>query len=99
LTRLTEDGMTTKSLVTAKPIIAAITMPIAVMMWAIAVILFFGLPQYYRQAPGKVPSFYMSLFRRKIIMVSWSWRYNYEVPFRSQLWGASLSGFAVSNGL
>ncbi len=47
----------------------AITMPIAVMMWAIFLILFVGLPDYYRQAPGKVPSFYKSLFRRKIITV------------------------------
>jgi alpha-1,3-glucan synthase len=29
---------------------------------------YFGLPNYYRQTPGKVPSFYKSLFRRKIIV-------------------------------
>ncbi len=39
-------------------------------MWAIGATLFFGLPDYYRQAPGQVPSFYRSVVRRKIIMVS-----------------------------
>ena len=27
-----------------------------------------GLPKYYRQVPGKVPSFYKSIYRRKIIL-------------------------------
>lgn len=31
-------------------------------------LLLFGLPTYYRQKPGKVPSFYKSLFRRKIVL-------------------------------
>ena len=39
-------------------------------MWAVGTVLFMGLPKYYHQAPGKVPSFYMSLLRRKIILVS-----------------------------
>jgi alpha-1,3-glucan synthase len=47
----------------------AITLPIAVGLWAIGLTMYFGLPNYYRQVPGKVPSFYKSLFRRKII--SW----------------------------
>ena len=38
-------------------------------MWAIGTVLFIGLPKYYRQAPGLIPSFYTSLFRRKIILV------------------------------
>ena len=38
------------------------------MLWGIGLILFYGLPDYYRQAPGAVPSFYSSIFRRKIIM-------------------------------
>jgi alpha-1,3-glucan synthase len=45
----------------------AIAVPIAVFMWAVGYIIFAGMPDYYRQAPGKVPSFYASLFRRKII--------------------------------
>lgn len=38
-------------------------------MWSVGVVLFVGLPTYYRQAPGNIPSFYPSLFRRKIIIV------------------------------
>jgi alpha-1,3-glucan synthase len=47
---------------------SAITFPIAVMLWVIGALMWFGLPKYYRQAPGKVPSFYRSLVRRKIIL-------------------------------
>jgi alpha-1,3-glucan synthase len=48
----------------------AITIPIACFLWAVGAVLFVGLPKFYRQAPGKVPSFYTSIFRRKIILVS-----------------------------
>ena len=37
-------------------------------MWAIGIILWIGLPKFYRQVPGKVPSFYKSIYRRKIIL-------------------------------
>lgn len=37
-------------------------------LWAVGLLLFVGLPNYYRQTPGKVPSFYKSVFRRKIIL-------------------------------
>lgn len=47
---------------------SAICMPIAVLLWVIGLLIFFGLPSYYHQAPGKVPSFYKSVFRRKIIL-------------------------------
>ncbi|GES61345.1 alpha-1,3-glucan synthase [Aspergillus terreus] len=46
----------------------AICYPIAMLLWAIGLLLIFGLPNYYRQSPGKVPSFYKSLFRRKIVL-------------------------------
>lgn len=45
-------------------------MPIAVFLWTLGLLVFFGLPNYYRQTPGKVPSFYKSVCRRKIIL--WS---------------------------
>lgn len=38
-------------------------------MWGIGVVLLVGLPPYYRQIPGNIPSFYTSLLRRKIIAV------------------------------
>lgn len=43
-------------------------MPIAVFLWVLGLLVFFGLPNYYRQTPGKVPSFYKSVSRRKIIL-------------------------------
>ncbi|KAJ5690458.1 hypothetical protein N7462_004850 [Penicillium macrosclerotiorum] len=46
----------------------AICYPIAILLWGIGLLLIFGLPNYYRQKPGKVPSFYKSLFRRKIVL-------------------------------
>ncbi|EXJ62578.1 alpha-1,3-glucan synthase [Cladophialophora yegresii CBS 114405] len=48
--------------------ITAITLPIAFLLWAIGLFMWFGLPSYYRQAPGKMPSFYKSLTRRKIVL-------------------------------
>ncbi|KAJ5363053.1 3-isopropylmalate dehydratase [Penicillium brevicompactum] len=49
----------------------AICTPITFFLWAIGLIIYFGLPNYYHQAPGKVPSFYKSVFRRKIVL--WNW--------------------------
>ncbi len=49
-------------------VIIPVGVAIAALMWAIGMVLFLGLPKYYRQAPGNIPSFYTSLFRRKIII-------------------------------
>ncbi|KAJ5153544.1 uncharacterized protein N7482_010022 [Penicillium canariense] len=49
-------------------ITAAITMPIGAVLFVIAGVLFAGLPSYYRQTPGKIPAFYKSILRRKIII-------------------------------
>ncbi|KXT01368.1 hypothetical protein AC578_6619 [Pseudocercospora eumusae] len=46
----------------------AIGIPIALFLWAVGLVLFFGLPDFYRQKPGAVPDFYSSIFRRKIIV-------------------------------
>lgn len=48
--------------------ITAITLPLTVLLWVIGLVMWFGLPTYYRQAPGKMPSFYKSLARRKIVL-------------------------------
>ena len=50
-------------------IIVPVCIIVALMMWCIGVVLFVGLPTYYRQSPGHIPAFYPSLFRRKIIIV------------------------------
>ena len=47
---------------------SATCVPIALLLWVIGLLVFFGLPSYYRQTPGKVPSFYKSVFRRKIVL-------------------------------
>ena len=49
-------------------VLSAITIPIAFGMWVVGFLLLKGLPAYYRQAPGAVPSFYSSVFRRRIIL-------------------------------
>jgi hypothetical protein len=69
LSRSSEAGTEFSSLVLAKPVVlTTASVIIAVFMWIVGAILFLGLPDYYRQAPGKVPSFLISLFRRKIVL-------------------------------
>ncbi|KXT07823.1 hypothetical protein AC579_7083 [Pseudocercospora musae] len=48
--------------------VTAITLPIALSLWAVFLIMWLGLPSYYRQAPGKMPSFYKSIARRKVVL-------------------------------
>ncbi|KAK0725972.1 hypothetical protein B0H67DRAFT_144279 [Lasiosphaeris hirsuta] len=49
------------------PVIMVITVPIALIFWILGIVSFIGLPDYYRQSPDKIPSFYMSLLRRHIV--------------------------------
>lgn len=42
-------------------------MPITVFLWTVGLLIYFGLPNYYRGTPGTIPSFYKSGFRRKIV--------------------------------
>lgn len=63
----------TEGVITATPVadtwtMTAICLPIALVLWIVGLLLFFGLPKYYRQTPGKVPSFYRTILRRKIIL-------------------------------
>ncbi|KAI9815635.1 MAG: Cell wall alpha-1,3-glucan synthase ags1 [Thelocarpon impressellum] len=48
----------------------AITIPIAALLWGVGLVLYIGLPTYYRESPGKIPTFYGSLLRRRIVV--WS---------------------------
>ena len=50
-------------------IIVPLCLCLTCLMWAVGMVLFTSLPDYYRQAPGNIPSFYTSLLRRKIIIV------------------------------
>ncbi|KAJ4412539.1 hypothetical protein N0V85_003674 [Neurospora sp. IMI 360204] len=49
------------------PVVLVITVPIALILWSLGVISFIGLPDYYRQQPDTIPSFYKSLLRRHIV--------------------------------
>jgi len=44
-----------------------IAIPIAILFWSIGLVLFYGLPDYYRQSPEQIPGYYISLLRRKIV--------------------------------
>ena len=50
------------------PKMTAIGLPIAFFLWAVGAVLWVGLPDFYRQAPGGLPSFYKAALRRKIIV-------------------------------
>ena len=69
LTHATAEGLdnTTSNSILGTFKITAITIPIVILLWIIGFVLSIGLPKYYRQAPGKVPAFYRSAMKRKII--------------------------------
>jgi alpha-1,3-glucan synthase len=63
-----QASATGAGLASSSKIMTAILVPIASLLFFIGFLIFRGLPDYYRQAPGKVPSFYPALFRRKVIV-------------------------------
>ncbi|KAG0152207.1 hypothetical protein CROQUDRAFT_85940 [Cronartium quercuum f. sp. fusiforme G11] len=44
------------------------TMTLGAICFAIAYVLYVGLPNYYRNEPGRVPNFVKTLFRRKLVL-------------------------------
>ncbi|KAF2220931.1 hypothetical protein BDZ85DRAFT_297645 [Elsinoe ampelina] len=68
LTDASTAGQPSTSLITYGWPLSAIALPLAALLLAIGVVLFLGLPAYYRQQPGSIPSFYRSTLRRKIIL-------------------------------
>ena len=63
-------GLTRTSLADSHPVLlTGVGLGIAAIMWIVGIVLFLGLPEYYAQSPGKVPAFYKSLQRRKIVLV------------------------------
>ncbi|EMD38388.1 bifunctional glycoside hydrolase family 13 glycosyltransferase family 5 protein [Gelatoporia subvermispora B] len=48
--------------------IVLIVWPLAVMSFLFAYLMLYGLPDYYRQTPPKVPNFIRTLFRRKLVL-------------------------------
>jgi alpha-1,3-glucan synthase len=68
LTQSISSNIVPRSISTNDRVLTRIGIPIAVLFWVVACIMFMGLPGYYRQQPGQVPSFYGSLLRRKIVI-------------------------------
>ncbi|KAF7323001.1 Modular protein with glycoside hydrolase family 13 and glycosyltransferase family 5 domains [Mycena chlorophos] len=48
--------------------ICVIVWPISVVCFIFSYLLLYGLPEYYRQTPPKVPQFFATLFRRKLVL-------------------------------
>ncbi|KAJ3541757.1 hypothetical protein NM688_g6042 [Phlebia brevispora] len=48
--------------------IVLIVWPLAVISLVFAYVMLYGLPDYYRQSPPKVPNFLKTLFRRKLVL-------------------------------
>ncbi|KAI5123355.1 hypothetical protein M0805_001776 [Coniferiporia weirii] len=48
--------------------IVLILWPLAIMCLSFSYLLLYGLPEYYRQVPPKVPNFMKTLFRRKLVL-------------------------------
>src|SRR5690348_4911851 len=58
LSKLAQGGTNTSNLLVTKPVVVlSAGASVALLMWAIGGIIFFGLPDYYRQNPGTIPSF------------------------------------------
>ncbi|KAJ7063334.1 modular protein with glycoside hydrolase family 13 and glycosyltransferase family 5 domains [Mycena amicta] len=48
--------------------ICIIVWPLSVICFVFAYLMLYGLPEYYRQTPPKVPQFFQTLFRRKLVL-------------------------------
>lgn len=99
---------------TSVPVALVVCVPIAVIMWAIGVVLFLGLPDYYRQQPESIPGLYISLVHRKLVpwffiaviiqnyWLSAPYGRNWQFLFGSQyipLWGTALLALGFFVGL
>jgi alpha-1,3-glucan synthase len=63
----TLNGTDPTTYVTPRTIIY-ITWPLAALSFAFSYLMFFGLPDYYRQIPPYVPNFFRTLGRRKLVI-------------------------------
>jgi alpha-1,3-glucan synthase len=69
LAALSQAGMFEPQRVSTSTAVTAVTWPIALILILAGVSLFSGLPDYYRQLPGRIPAFYQSVTRRKLVLV------------------------------
>ena len=52
---------------TALPVLFPVTLGVAIILWTVGIVLYLGLPDYYRRMPDKVPMLYQSVVRRKTV--------------------------------
>lgn len=69
LAALSAAGMLVPTKLTTSTTVTAVAWPISLLLICVGVALFIGLPDYYRQLPGRIPAFYTSVTRRKIVLV------------------------------
>lgn len=91
---LQDNGVTLIS--SSSRVVTYVCLPIAAALWAVAVVLFIGLPDAYRSKPGYVSAFYRSLMRRKVVVwflvVAFIQNYFLSAPYGrswSYLWSSS----------
>lgn len=67
---LTQEGKfgSAASLMGSKSVLLGVGVPMALLMWALGLVVYFGLPDCYRQPSGVVPSFYRSLLGRPLVI-------------------------------
>ena len=63
----TAEGFDAPSILSKTTKAVAVCIPIAAVLATVGVVLFMGLPQFYRQTPDTIPSFYKSLLRRRVV--------------------------------
>jgi len=66
---LSAAGMLQPQSLTTSYVTLGVTWAVAVVLIICGVFLFLGLPEFYRQLPGRIPAFYKSLTRRKLVLV------------------------------
>jgi len=67
---LSSAGMLEPQTLNTSYVVLAVTWAVAIVLIICGIFLFLGLPDYYRQLPGRIPAFYKSLTRRKLVLVS-----------------------------
>ncbi|BFZ64121.1 Cell wall alpha-1,3-glucan synthase ags1 [Saitoella coloradoensis] len=56
------------NIIASGAVVASVSLPLAILFCVLAMVVYLGLPTYYHQTPGNIPSFYTALLRRKIVV-------------------------------
>jgi len=69
LAALSSAGLLSTTTLTTSTTVTIVTWCISAALIDVGLCLFLGLPDYYRQMPGRIPAFYKSVTRRKLVLV------------------------------